>query len=153
MKKTQYQSYSAIVELFASEKLSDSLISESIEAIRFLREGESIYRRTHAADEDASDRFSHALNKINDIRRMAEEMFIKKEEGLKFAQEQIVINVTPYIEFMGSASYHEHLQDFNQVKNVMSQILSENNIIAYRKAYELIERFVYHITFDMTEAA
>jgi len=153
MKKTQYHSYGSIVELFASEKISESLISEATEAIRYLREGEALYRRIHAADEDAPDRFTHALNKITDIRRMAEDMFIKTEKGLKFTQDQLVINVGPYIDFMASCDYHDHLIAFNSLKNVMSQILNENNIIAYRKAYELVERFVYHITFDMTEAA
>jgi len=142
--KSQFYDYRDILEIYPEDTVSMDMVAMLSQVLRYYKNGDEWHRR-HFTRLDR-DEYEYHVTFLKELRELMENMCIEEESSLIIQDENIKLNLNPWITFTQKYKLSEILLTLRAIKDCMLAYLSADSIMEYRESLHIVNRWELSIT-------
>lgn len=135
MEKTFYD-YRDLLELYPADTVNTDMVDMLSRVINYYMNGDLYHKRHHPPTDRTEYQDNMALLKT--LRDMVEQMCTDEECSLIIQDENVRLNLNPWVKYMREVDISELLVQLRIIKDYMAMYLHQDNIMEYRDSLKVM---------------
>ena len=133
--------YREVLELYPDGAVAKDMITSISEVISYLQQGCEWQKRNVSSSD--FDEYAEMVAFAQELRTTAEQMTVTQSTGLIIRDDQLVLNLEPWIKFLDKYGLEDIQSKMTVLKDTMIQYLNDSNIQPFKSCIATISRWEF----------
>lgn len=144
MKNQHFYNYHDLLEIYPDHTVASDMIEMLGRVLRYYANGDAWHKRHHNLK--CRDEYNTHIKFIKELRELIEAMCIQQECSLIIQDENVQLNLNPWLEFVKHYNLYDVVLTLRAIKECMVDYLMQDNIMEYRECLSIVSSWEHALT-------